>query len=80
MFFLVGFAWPREAIPESVLAVSRIFPSDFAVYGLVASTRWGPSLADVGAGLARAVVSSPAVYFVLALLSARLFRWKHAND
>src|SRR6202000_1634713 len=34
-FFLTGFAWPREAIPRSVQALGYIFPSDFAIDGLV---------------------------------------------
>src|SRR6201981_3848264 len=33
--FLAGFSWPREAIPEQVQAVGYIFPSDFAIDGMV---------------------------------------------
>ena len=34
LLFLVGFAWPREAIPKSVLAAGYVFPGDFAIDGL----------------------------------------------
>jgi ABC-2 type transport system permease protein len=33
--FLTGFSWPREAIPKPVLAAGYIFPSDFAIDGIV---------------------------------------------
>ncbi len=33
--FLTGFSWPREAIPDPVQAVGYIFPSDFAIDGIV---------------------------------------------
>ena len=77
--FLVGFAWPREAIPDPVLAASHIFPSDFATYGLIRLNQMGADLSDVGPDW-RGLWIMTAVYFALALLSARLFRWKHVND
>jgi ABC-2 type transport system permease protein len=77
--FLVGFAWPREAIPDPVLAVSHIFPSDFATYGLIRLNQMGADLSDVGPDW-RGLWIMTAVYFALALISARLFRWKHDND
>ncbi|HSY09066.1 MAG TPA: ABC transporter permease, partial [Steroidobacteraceae bacterium] len=46
-FFLTGFAWPREAIPKSVQAVGYIFPSDFAIDGLVRIDQLGASLWEV---------------------------------
>ncbi|HSR78378.1 MAG TPA: ABC transporter permease [Xanthobacteraceae bacterium] len=76
--FLVGFAWPREAIPESVLAAGHIFPSDLAVYGFVRLNQMGADLTEVGAEW-RGLWIMVAIYFVLAVLSARLFRWRHVN-
>ena len=45
--FLTGFAWPREAIPQTVQAVGYIFPSDFAIDGLVRIDQLGASIWDV---------------------------------
>ena len=54
--FLTGFSWPREAIPEPVQAVGYIFPSDFAIDGIVRINQLGASLWEVVARLARALV------------------------
>src|SRR5262249_41849261 len=45
--FLTGFSWPREAIPGRVHAVGYIFPSDFAIDGLVRIGQLGASLWEV---------------------------------
>jgi ABC-2 type transport system permease protein len=71
--FLVGFAWPREAIPQAVLTAGHIFPSDFAVYGFVRLNQMGASLAEV-AGDWRGLWIMTAIYFLLAVLTARRFR------
>ena len=73
MFFLVGFAWPREAIPEAVLAAGSIFPSEFAIAGLVSLNQTGAGLHEVGRDWA-GLWCLTGVYFVLALLSARFQR------
>jgi len=73
VFFLVGFSWPREAIPAPVLAAGSIFPSEFAIAGLVALNQTGAGLHDVGRDWA-ALWCLTGVYFVLALLSARFHR------
>ena len=62
--FLVGFAWPREAIPESVLAAGHIFPSDFAIYGLIRLNQMGADLPEGGPDW-RGLWIMTAVYFVL---------------
>jgi ABC-2 type transport system permease protein len=36
-FFLAGFAWPSEAIPQAVRLFSVLVPSTFAIDGLVKS-------------------------------------------
>jgi ABC-2 type transport system permease protein len=77
--FLVGFAWPREAIPEPVLAAGHIFPSDFAVYGLVRLNQMGANLSEVAPDW-RGLWIMTAAYFVLAAVSAWLFRSKHVNE
>jgi len=70
MFFLVGFSWPREAIPGSVLAAGSIFPSEFAVDGLVRINQTGASLREVARDWG-GLWCLTAVYCVLAVLSAR---------
>ena len=45
--FLAGFSWPREAIPEPVQAAGYIFPSDFAIDGIVRIDQLGASLWEV---------------------------------
>jgi ABC-2 type transport system permease protein len=73
IFFLVGFAWPREAIPDPVLAIASVFPSQFAIDGLVRLDQTGARLHDVGRDWA-ALWCLAALYFVLAILSARFSR------
>src|SRR5208337_1513449 len=45
--FLTGFSWPREAIPKPALAAGSIFPSDFAIDGMVRIDQLGASLWEV---------------------------------
>jgi len=70
LFFLVGYAWPREAIPEPVLAAASIFPSEFAIDGLVRLNQMGADLHEVRRDWG-ALWCLTGVYFVLAVLSAR---------
>jgi len=72
-FFLTGFAWPREAIPQTVQAVGYIFPSDFAIDGLVRIDQLGASIWDVAAdwlGLWCLMI----IYFALAVFSLHVKR------
>src|SRR6187200_1508728 len=67
--FLTGFAWLREAIPRTVQAVGYIFPSDFAIDGLVRIDQLGASIWDVARdwqGLWCLMI----IYFALAVFSA----------
>jgi ABC-2 type transport system permease protein len=73
LLFLVGFAWPREAMPESVLAVGSIFPSEFAIDGLVRLNQTGAGLHELGRQWG-GLWCLTAVYFVLAVVSARFQR------
>jgi ABC-2 type transport system permease protein len=67
--FLTGFAWPREAIPRTVQAVGYIFPSDFAIDGLVRIDQLGASIWDVARDW-RGLWCLTIIYFVLAVFSA----------
>ena len=68
-FFMAGFAWPREAIPDVALAFGRLFPADSAIDGLVRINQLGAGISEVAHdwlwlwGLA-------VVYFALAVISA----------
>jgi ABC-2 type transport system permease protein len=76
--FLTGFSWPREAVPESVQAVGYIFPSDFAIDGLVRIDQLGASLWEVVRDW-RGLWILTVVYFTLAVLSAFWVRRKREH-
>jgi ABC-2 type transport system permease protein len=67
--FVVGFAWPREAIPDAVLKASRIFPSDFAIDGLLRVNQMGADLHEVWHDW-RGLWLMALAYLILAWLSA----------
>jgi ABC-2 type transport system permease protein len=46
-FFTAGFAWPREAIPDTALALGRLFPADTAIDGLVRINQLGAGIWEV---------------------------------
>jgi ABC-2 type transport system permease protein len=76
--FLTGFSWPREAIPTSVQNIGYIFPSDFAIDGIVRINQLGATLWEVmrdWRGLWALVI----VYFALAVMSAFLVRRRRAH-
>jgi ABC-2 type transport system permease protein len=68
-FFMAGFAWPREAIPEAALAFGRIFPADSAIDGLVRINQLGASIWEVAHDW-RVLWCLALVYFALAVISA----------
>jgi ABC-2 type transport system permease protein len=68
-FFTAGFAWPREAIPDTAIALGRIFPADFAIDGLVRINQLGAGIWEVAhdwLGLWCLALA----YFTLAVISA----------
>jgi ABC-2 type transport system permease protein len=77
-FFLTGFAWPREAIPRPVQTVGTIFPSVFAIDGIVRIDQLGASLWEVASDWCR-LWYLVAVYFVLAVISASLIKRRLAH-
>lgn len=46
-FFLAGFSWPAEAMPEAVRRVATLVPSTAAIDGLVRLSQLGASLGDL---------------------------------
>jgi ABC-2 type transport system permease protein len=80
-FFMAGFAWPREAIPEVAQAFGRLFPADTAIDALVRSNQLGASIWEVAhdwLGLWCLAIG----YFVLAAISAFAIRrgQRHAQS
>ena len=76
--FLTGFSWPREAIPERVLAAGYVFPSDLAIDGIVRIDQLGASLWEVlhdWGGLWGLTI----FYFALAVVSAFVVRRRRVH-
>ncbi|GLS20762.1 hypothetical protein GCM10007874_37790 [Labrys miyagiensis] len=71
LFFLVGVAWPQEAIPEVVRAASAAIPSTFGIDAMVRINQMGASVADVAADW-RSLWILAGVYAALAFLLSRL--------
>jgi ABC-2 type transport system permease protein len=68
-FFMAGFAWPREAIPDVALAFGRIFPADTAIDGLVRINQLGAGIWEVAHDWS-ALWCLAIAYFALAVISA----------
>jgi ABC-2 type transport system permease protein len=77
-FFLAGFSWPREAIPERVQAAAYVFPADLAIDGIVRLNQMGASLWEVARDW-RGLWCLVIVYFALAVISAVLFERRQAT-
>jgi ABC-2 type transport system permease protein len=76
--YLAGFAWPREGIPKPVQAIGYIFPSDFAIDGIVRINQLGASLWEVAHDW-RGLWILAIAYFALAVISASLVKRRHAH-
>jgi ABC-2 type transport system permease protein len=76
--FLTGFSWPREGIPKPVQAVGTIFPSNFAIDGIVRIDQLGASLSEVTRDWSGLWILA-LVYFALAVMSAALVKRSHAH-
>jgi ABC-2 type transport system permease protein len=76
--FLTGFSWPREAIPKSVQAVGYIFPSDFAIDGIVRINQLGANLWEVVRDW-RGLWCLALIYFALAIMSAFLVKRRQVH-
>jgi ABC-2 type transport system permease protein len=72
LFFLVGVAWPVEAIPPLLHAVSFVFPSTSAIDGLVRINQMDATLADASADWVRLWILT-ALYLAMAMAARKLF-------
>jgi ABC-2 type transport system permease protein len=76
--FVTGFSWPREAIPTPVPAAGYIFPSDFAIDGIVRIGQLGASLGEVAFDW-RGLWCLAIIYFALAVISAALAKRRRVH-
>lgn len=77
-FFLAGFSWPREAIPKVMRTFGYIFPADLAIDGIVRIDQMGAKMWEVirdWQGLWCLAIG----YFLLAIVSALLFKRRQTN-
>jgi ABC-2 type transport system permease protein len=79
LFFTVGVAWPLEAIPETLRAMSRAFPSTSAIDGLVRINQMGATLHDVSRDWANLWILT-GIYAALAVLANSLWSTREATD
>lgn len=67
LMFISGISWPKTAIPDYWIAVSRIFPSTHGIDGFVKINNMGASLSEVRPELNGLWILA-AVYFLLSCL------------
>ena len=79
IFFLVGVAWPLEAIPPMLRTASFILPSTFGIDGLVRVNQMGATLTDVSKDWMGLWVLT-GVYAILAVASARITAGWRVSD
>jgi ABC-2 type transport system permease protein len=79
IFFLVGVAWPLEAIPPILRTASFILPSTFGIDGLVRVNQMGATLADVSKDWIRLWVLT-VVYAILAVVAAQMASGRRVSD
>ncbi len=79
IFFLVGVAWPLEAIPPVLRTASFMLPSTSGIDGLVRINQMGATLADVSKDWMRLWVLT-GVYAILAVGAARIASGRRVSD
>ncbi|MDW6023401.1 ABC transporter permease [Mesorhizobium sp. BAC0120] len=79
IFFLVGVAWPLEAIPQIMRTASIVLPSTFAIDGLVRINQMGATLADVSKDWIRLWILT-GVYAVLTIVAAWIASGRRVSD
>ncbi|MER8700338.1 ABC transporter permease [Mesorhizobium sp. M1227] len=79
IFFLVGVAWPLEAIPPILRTASFILPSTFGIDGLVRINQMGATVTDVSKDWMWLWVLT-GVYAILAIASARITMGWRVSD
>ncbi len=77
-FFLVGVAWPAEALPGVLRNLRELLPSVNAIDGMVRINQMGASLAEVRPDWER-LWGLTLLYFVLAFACARLRTMRRAD-
>jgi ABC-2 type transport system permease protein len=78
IFFLIGVAWPLEAIPALLRMASVVLPSTSGIDGLVRVNQMGATLADVSHDWMRLWILA-GVYAFLAIVAARIGSMRRAS-
>jgi ABC-2 type transport system permease protein len=78
LFFIVGVAWPAEAMPPALRSFSFIFPSTSAIDGLVRINQMGATLDEVSRDWAN-LWTLVAIYAALTAISGWLFARRAAK-
>ncbi len=80
LFFLVGVAWPPEAIPDILRKASLVFPSTVAIDGLVRINQMGASFQDVSRDWQTLWILA-GIYAILAMMAARVIsHWSPSDE
>jgi len=79
IFFLVGVAWPLEAIPPILRTASFALPSTFGIDGLVRVNQMGAAFADVLTDW-KGLWALAGLYLILTVVSARLARGRRVAN
>ena len=79
VFFLVGVAWPLEAIPPAIRTASFVLPSTFGIDALVRVNQMGATLVDVSKDWLRLWILT-GVYAVLAVVAAWIASSRRVSD
>lgn len=79
VFFLIGVAWPLEAIPAAIRMASFALPSTFGIDALVRVNQMGASLVDVSRDWMRLWILT-GVYAVLAVAAAWVTSGRRVSD
>jgi ABC-2 type transport system permease protein len=79
LFFLVGVAWPLEAIPDALRYTAALFPSTSGIDSLVRINQMGASFSDVFSDWRR-LWTLVAIYGALAVVAARVLGTRESRQ
>lgn len=78
-FFLAGFSWPQESMPDAVRLVARLLPSTSAIDGLVRVAQLGAPLSEVAEPFLTLWALAGLYGAIAVALAARRDRYGHVD-
>ncbi|WP_376960461.1 ABC transporter permease [Azospirillum sp. A26] len=78
-FFLAGFSWPQESMPDAVRLVARLLPSTSAIDGLVRTAQLGAPLSEVAEPFLTLWALAGLYGAIAVALAARRDRYGHVD-